>query len=233
MAGMALGYGSEYQLLRFLEHHRNLLNNEISKVLNTKEQIYWLDYPCNSERLSLDGEFKDVECFGNESISKKWKEYWPSSGNSQNWDGIFKINDTWYFVEAKAHESELNSSCRATSDSSIEKIKKAFDETVALVKATKNSEYWVSKDCISYQLANRLAFINFCSKNGINAKLVYISFINGYDKPGASEKLNVTSKEKWQEIWEKEHADLGVSAENIKEILYHVYIDCDSTGLDF
>ena len=187
------------------------------------------DKPCVERMI----ETLQVECFGNESISKKWKEYWPSSGNSQNWDGIFKINDTWYFVEAKAHESELNSSCGATSDSSIEKIKKAFDETVALVKATKNSEYWLSKDFKSYQLANRLAFINFCSKNGINAKLVYISFINGYDKPGASEKLNVTSKEKWQEIWENEYADLGISAENIKEILHHVYIDCNSTSLNF
>lgn len=233
MAEMALGYGSEYQLLRFLGHHRNFLNTEISKVLNTKEQIYWLDYPVKIERLSLDGELKDVECFVNESISKKWNEYWPSRGNSQNWDGIFKINDTWYFVEAKAHESEVYNSCGAKSDSAIKKIKKAFDETVAFVKATKSSEHWLSKDFKSYQLANRLAFINFCRKNGINAKLVYISFINGYDKPGTSGKLNVTSKEKWQEIWENEYADLGISAENIKEILHHVYIDCNSTSLNF
>lgn len=49
MAEMALGYGSEYQLLRFLGHHRNFLNNEISEVLNTEEQIYWLDFPFNYE----------------------------------------------------------------------------------------------------------------------------------------------------------------------------------------
>lgn len=230
MAEMALGYGSEYQLLRFLGHHRNFLNNEISEVLNTEEQIYWLDYPPNYERLSLDGEFKDIECFQNESISNKWKNYWPPRGNSQNWDGVFKINETWYFVEAKAHVSEVESSCGA-SDESKKIIKNAFEETIKLVKATKTAEYWISKDCKSYQLANRLAFINFCKKNGIKAKLVYISFINGYDKPDTSGKLNVTSKAKWQEIWENEYADLGISAENIEGILYQVYIDCTFKGL--
>ena len=138
MAEMALGYGSEYQLLRFLGHHRNFLNKEISKVLNTKDQIYWLDYPSNFERLSLDGEFKDIECFQDNAIAEKWKIYWPSRGNSQNWDGIFKIKDTWYFVEAKAHISEVESSCGA-SDESKKIIKNAFAETIKLVKATKKS----------------------------------------------------------------------------------------------
>lgn len=230
MAEMALGYGSEYQLLRFLGHHRNFLNNEISEVLNTEEQIYWLDFPFNYERLSLDGEYKDVECFPDNAIAEKWKVYWPPSGNSQNWDGIFKINDTWYFVEAKVHASEVESSCGA-SDKSKAIIKKAFDETISFVKSSKTSEQWVSKDCKSYQLANRLAFINFCKRNGIKAKLVYISFINGYDKPGTSGKLSISSKEKWQEIWKNEYTDLGISAENIERILYHVYIDCTFKGL--
>lgn len=39
MAEMALGYGSEYQLLRFLGHHRNLLNNEISKIKYKRTNI--------------------------------------------------------------------------------------------------------------------------------------------------------------------------------------------------
>lgn len=118
MAEMALGYGSEYQLFRFLGHHRNFLNKEIAKVITPNGEIHWLDYPSNYDRLSLDGELKDVECFENKNISEHWKSYWPPSGNSQCWDGIFKVNDTWYFVEAKAHASEVKSSCGATFDSS-------------------------------------------------------------------------------------------------------------------
>ena len=41
---MALGYGSEYQLLRYLGHHRNYLNDEIRKVIG-EGPIMWLDYP--------------------------------------------------------------------------------------------------------------------------------------------------------------------------------------------
>ena len=36
MAEMALGYGSEYQLLRFLGHHRIELDKEIKKVLGVE-----------------------------------------------------------------------------------------------------------------------------------------------------------------------------------------------------
>lgn len=231
MAEMALGYGSEYQLFRFLGHHRNFLNKEIAKVITPNGEIYWLDYPSNYDRLSLDGELKDVECFENKNISEHWKSYWPPSGNSQCWDGIFKVNDTWYFVEAKAHASEVKSSCGATFDSSKVIIKKAFDETISLVKSTKTSDYWISKNCKSYQLANRLAFINFCNKNQINAKLVYISFINGYDKPGTYGSLSVKSKDEWNNIWEEEYKDLGISREQINRILFHVYIDCSSKEL--
>ncbi len=226
MAEMALGYGSEYQLFRFLGHHRNFLNHEISNALNTDKSINWLDYPCNLKRLSLDGEFKDVDCFNNEDVKKKWSEYWPATGNSQNWDGVFTIEDTWYFVEAKAHESEVESLCRAVSEKSLRIINKAFSETIQFLHAEKTAEEWMSEKCKSYQLANRLAFINFCKKNGIKTKLLYINFINGYHKPETNEDLGVKNKEEWISIWNREYSDLGISTEAIKEMLYHVYIDC-------
>lgn len=227
MAEMALGYGSEYQLLRYLGHHRDYLNKEISSALNTNENISWMDYPQNSERISLDGEWKDVECFRSKELSDNWKNYWPSRGNTQNWDGIFKIKDVWYFVEAKAHITELETPpCGATADKNIQTIKKAFEETISLCKSTKDADYWISKDCKSYQPANRLAFINFCKRNGIKAKVVYLFFLNGYDKPGTGGKLSVKRQAEWQEALRKEYLDLGISEENLRNLLHIVYIDC-------
>lgn len=49
MAEMAIGYGSEYQLLRYLGHHRNFLNGEINKVIGSGG-IEWLDYPVDFNR---------------------------------------------------------------------------------------------------------------------------------------------------------------------------------------
>ena len=34
-----IGYGSEFQLMRFLGHHRNLLENEIKKQIGVEGEI--------------------------------------------------------------------------------------------------------------------------------------------------------------------------------------------------
>ena len=61
--------------------------------------------------------------------------------------------------------------------------------------------------------------------------LVYINFINGYDKPGSCGNLNVKSKKEWDKIWEEEYKDLGITENQLKEILYHVYIDCTASEM--
>ena len=61
MAEMRIGYGSEYQLLRYLGHHREYLNEEILKALKgVTGSIKWLDYPVDIDRDSMDGEYKNV-----------------------------------------------------------------------------------------------------------------------------------------------------------------------------
>ena len=224
MAEMKLGYGSEYQLLRFLGHHRIELDKEIKKVLKTEEAIYWFDYPKSDKRLSKDSEWKGIDCFKNEAnfskIESAWKKFWPQSGNSINWDGIFKCGDTYYFVEAKAHKDEI-SPCKAKVQSK-KKIKTAFKKTIEWLDCTSDEDSWIESK--NYQLANRLAFIYFCECNGIKARLVYINFINGYRAP--AKKLSIANKEKWQEIWKKKYADLKLTEDKLKNKLYHVYINC-------
>lgn len=217
---MALGYGSEFQLLRYLGHHRNYLNDEIMKIIGYGP-IEWLDYPIELKRDSQDGELCGIECFKNisdfETIQEMWKKYWPQSGNAHNWDGIFIQNGTWYFVEAKAHLEEANQKCTAKSPESIETIIKAFEDTCGNRPL---AEQWLKSDC--YQLANRLAFINFCEKAGIRAKLLYVSFINGYE---IDIKKNVLDVEVWEEKWKEEFDQLKLSDKLISDI-FKVYIDC-------
>ena len=217
---MALGYGSEYQLLRYLGHHRNYLNNKIQEAIGDGP-IEWEDYPVNTNRYSLDGELKDIECFNRlpnySDIKRNWKEFWPQSGNSHNWDGVFKQNGIWFFVEAKAHLNEANQKCSATSHKSIETIIKAFELTCG--KRTL-AEIWQESNC--YQLANRLAFIHFCKDNQIDAKLLYINFINGYN----IKLKNVTDENIWKAKWEEEYDVLKIS-DDLKTNIYHVYIDCN------
>ena len=63
MAEIGLGYGSEFQLMRFLGHHRNELNDLIHKATNTNELIEWLDFPYKDKKKSGDGEWIGIECF--------------------------------------------------------------------------------------------------------------------------------------------------------------------------
>lgn len=221
MAEMAIGYGSEYQLLRYLGHHRRFLFQKIKDVIHTQEEIEWIDYPVDEKRLSMDGELKDVECFKllpcYKSICEAWKMFWPQRGNSHNWDGIFKVGNIWYFVEAKAHLDEAFQNCGAKNTDSRKKIINAFEMTCGNKDLAKK---WIESN--SYQLANRMAFLYFCKENGIDAKLCYISFLNGFKK---TPKLNVENASDWEKIWNEEYHNLQLTEEQKKNI-FHVYIDC-------
>lgn len=221
---MGLGYGSEYQLMRFLGHHRDSLNSMVQKATNLTGQIHWLDFPANDARDSGDGEFIGIECFERlenyKDIKKAWSEFWPQRGNSMNWDAILTIGDTWCFVEAKAHENESFQICTAKSEVSKQKIREAFSVTADWLKS-KHKGNWIDSNC--YQLANRLAFLYFCRKIcGIKAKLVYIGFINGYK--GIADEVD--SSEGWMSIWNKELATLGLNLSKIDDYIAFVHPDC-------
>ena len=224
MAEMKIGYGSEYQLLRYLGHHRNYFFDEIRKVIGDGE-IEWLDYPNDLNRDSRDGELKGIECFEKlpnyKTIKDEWCRFWPQSGNAHNWDGIFIHKGVWYFVEAKANLEEANQKCSAESIKSIKTIISAFEETCGNPQL---AEVWQLSDC--YQLANRLAFIHFCSMVGIKAKLLYISFINGYE---INPRKNVGSVEDWKKKWDEEYESLQLT-EMLKSYIFHVYVDCHRDG---
>ena len=224
MAKMRLGYGSEFQLMRFLGHHREELDTLIQNATGKFKNIKWLDYPFykgEKKRGSGDDELKGIECFENmanyQEIERNWQRFWPQSGSAMNWDGIFILDGIWYFVEAKANESEAFQLCKAK-EKSFKIIDKAFFETKKWLGINNEIE-WRKTNC--YQLANRLAFAFFCNHIcHIPTRIMYISFLNGYRDSG------VDSVEKWREIWKAEYETLGISELKIGGVLYHIYPNC-------
>ena len=223
MAEIGCGYGSEFHLMRFLGHHRQELNKMIKEATGESGDIQWLDFPFDDNRISGDGEWKGIECFKEElnydDIKVKWQKFWPQTGTAMNWDGIFRIGDTWFFVEAKAHRGECFQECSASSEDSKSTIRGAFRKAQDLLGATK--EDWINTNC--YQLANRLAFICFCNQCGIKARLVYIGFINGY----RHKKDEICSEVGWRTIWEEELETLGLNMEKVRPYLSFVYPSCE------
>lgn len=235
MAEMGLGYGSEYQLLRFLGHHRNDFFEKIKKAIGTDCEIEWRDYPMDSKRNSLDGELKGIEFFKSlpnyAQIKKEWSKFWANSGNTLNWDGIFKCGDEWFFVEAKAHENEFNNEKDICGAKVIRSDGKPNKGRIKIENALKDTANWLGAEHNNwiegnfYQLKNRLAFINFCNNRiGIKAKLLYVNFIDGY------KGKSIKDKESWDRIWDEAFLTLGlsneISQERLKGILYRVYPNC-------
>lgn len=231
MAEMALGYGSEYQLLRYLGHHRKFLDKKNKEATGCDSPIDWYDYPNEPERKSLDGEWKGIEFFQSRedystedysTIEAKWKTFWPTSGNPPSWDGIFEQGGILYIVEAKAHVKEMKSKCQASKESK-DKIQEAFNKTTGNEDQARK---WINSE--HYQLANRLAFLHFCKTVGIEAKLCYIMFVNGFLKK-KNATINVTSSDDFQKAWENECNKLDLT-EDQRQHITPVFIDCSEDG---
>ncbi len=232
MAKIGLGYGSEFQLLRFLGHHREKFESIIRHNTHYKGAFKWLDYPYEKNQISGDGEHKGISFLKNQNdydiLLAAWKDYWPQKGNSQNWDAIFMHGGEYVLIEAKAHMKEMKQSCGATSDSSIKKIAEAFIETKNYFQIeTKNN--WL---CEYYQLANRLAFVKFLLGNNIRASLLNIYFVNGYIKRNVKNKTlidktkNVESESDWKKAINIQYEYLGIKHTKAMDHINSVIVNC-------
>ena len=232
MAQIGYGYGSEYQLLRFLGHHRQQFENIISEVIG-QGKFVWEDFEYANPKQVISG---DKELMGLGFIEKLFPEQYPSIRKAyeeykinrrdswQSWDAIFTHNGMLYLVEAKAHVDELSSGKEEHGDSSKEEIIRYFKEQLPDLPV---SRVWLRE---YYQLANRLATASFLNNHGVKTKVIYIYFINGYRKRvvekvnGREEKLfetvnKNTSKEQFETAIEKEMNTLGIDHASVSSLL--------------
>ncbi|MCK4357246.1 MAG: hypothetical protein KAW92_00610 [Candidatus Cloacimonetes bacterium] len=217
MGKMAIGYGSEFHLLRLLGRHRKELNKAIRCELKISSSIDWLDFPYNKKTVTYDGEYIGVDFLEIPGIEKEWEKCWPSKKNAMNWDAIAKVEDEWLLFEAKAHAGELKSNSVASNTSQIE-ITKSFKK-LASKRGIKITNDWLKQ---YYQKANRLLFLHFLHDYDIKAKLVFIYFINGYEKDNKS----IKSKNVWMSILKKQNTYLNITTnEWVKDNVFNVFID--------
>lgn len=234
MAEIGYGYGSEFQLLRFLGHHRIELENNIRKNSQLKGRFQWLDFPYDSQRISMDGEYKGISFLKERDdypiLKEKWAKFWPNTGNQQNWDAILKHDENMYvLIEAKAHLKEIESNISSTvKDSSKKAILDCFDKT------QKHFDIQIINDWTQkyYQLANRLAFAKFLIDNNIQVQLLNLYFMNGYlrrcyeDKKSILEDKGVTTEEVWKIAIKKQYDYLGISNSKAMDYIISIFIDC-------
>ena len=224
MSQIGCGYGSEWHLLRYLGYHRALFSQKIGAALGAN-QVEWLDFPFSSVGRPRrdDREFKGLAFLDRKDILAKWSQFWPQSGNVQNWDAVgqatFGNEETWVLVEAKAHAGEIESHCGAKSQRSKAKIAKALSEVRVHVGATKQPlEHWLEP---YYQYANRLAVLYFLEREGVNAHLVNVYF---YGERKSNWQCPQSAAE-WEDIVRAEEAWLGIARDNeMMKRVHHVFL---------
>jgi hypothetical protein len=228
MGKMALGYGSEFHLLRWTGRHRNKFDNRIKQLLNI-DNVTWLDFDFSNDITEPDKELVGLSFLDKEpnyqAVISKWKEEWPQTGNSMNWDlvGYTIHNDikTWILIEAKAHIGELINNCGAGPES-LKKIEKALKITAYNIGTE------ILKDCPwtnnYYQLANRIYVLDLLKRNQINAKLINIYFMG--DKIDKS-RLSPKDKKTWELEISKMKKYLNIEKSNSIDIL-DLYLDINN-----
>ena len=207
MGKIALGYGSEWHLLRLLGRHRHVLNLAIETVVGGRITD-WLDFGFNPVKDFCDEEVIDLEFLGpDHDLLFEWGDWWPHSGNVHNWDAVGNIivngQEEWLLVEAKAHVNELESSCRAREHGGLPTIRKALAETQRAMRVSVSVQRWLSP---YYQYANRLAVLHFLNAHGQPARLVHLYFCGDAHPTGICPQ----SEEEWTPVLETVYQHLGL-----------------------
>lgn len=217
MGTIGYGYGSEWHLLRYLGYHREELNRRAATAIRAT-QIEWLDFSFSgvNEPLKHDREWRAVEFIGDRNVQNAWREFWPTSGNSQNWDAIGCVciagRDQWLLVEAKAHVEEMRSACGAKDAGSQEKIKTALESTRQNFNAAQPIGNWLDG---YYQHANRLAVLHFLNNEcrpTIPARLLNVYF---FGHSGHKESVMCPKDEaEWEPHLKAVRAHLGINTQS-------------------
>lgn len=220
MAQIGYGYGSEFQLLRFLGHHRNDLDKMIKEQAGIDKNIpiEWFDfnYGDRDKKIVADNELQGFSFLTDDDTNKVvnlpiFTKTW------QHWDAVFKAGNTYYIIEAKAYANELKSTDNGHGGKSRDEILTLMQKTLEKINVVPDEKWFGNY----YQFANRLTTTMFLNKHGIKTKLICLFFIDGYPA-----KRDIT-QEDFQNAIKKELEELGLTNVDLSKYVVNVFIDAN------
>jgi hypothetical protein len=182
-------------------------------------RIDWL-----SPRLEDDfAEYRDdafLDLLGLSHLKDSLQEFWPKRG--PQWDALGITERGPVLVEAKAHVREFFSLPTQAGDTSRKRIEAAFAE-VQRDLGLQPSTSWAD---VYFQYANRLAFLWWLRRNGVEAELLFVSFLNDSDIGGPS------SAETWNAAFAGADYALGLPSRHpLSAHVHHVTPDARAIAL--
>ena len=220
MGKIGFGYGSEWQLTRFLGRHPAYFSALISEATDV-QGLDWLDFDFKASDWLGDGEPLGLSFVEDSEIQDAFRAWWPHGSGIMNWDAVGRGRDTsgvdcWVLVEAKGNFSELGSDCGA-GPKSLARISDALDETKTAFGASPTAN-WTNG---YYQHANRLAVLYFLTKHDVDAQLVNVYFY-GSTK---SDSLSPQTASEWQPAITAMKTHLGLDQHDYEHRAHDVFID--------
>lgn len=146
-----------------------------------------------------DGAFLDK--LGLSKFNADLAGFWPMRG--PQWDGLARFDDGVILAEAKAHLREFDTPPSAAGARSAKQIDHAFAKVQASLGV--NAQPWRQ---VRYQYANRLAHLWWLRQLGVNAHLLFVSFLGDSEMPGSA------SKEDWRAAYDLADRELGLSRDH-------------------
>jgi hypothetical protein len=155
------------------------LEQPIATALNTA--IEWRS-PLATDNFAeyRDGDF--LERVGLDRLRPELAGFWPKRGPQWNALAVGRDGEA-ILVEAKAHVGEMCSSPSGASDLSLELIAKSLASCADRLGAREGHAAWTEH---FYQLANRLAHLQFILDHGAQAHLVLVNFLNDREMAGTT-----------------------------------------------
>jgi hypothetical protein len=180
-------HGSQKDLQILINEKKDLLDKEISDILNRKIDITWKS-PLKTDQFA---EYRDNEFLRILNLDPKivvpLEEFWPRLG--PQWDALGSEGKTVFLVEAKANVPEIVTPPTDAGPESKSKILDSFAE----VKEYLNVNNQIDWSGTFYQYANRIAHLYYLRVlNGFDAYLVNIYFLNDKSVDGPA------TKDEWQ-----------------------------------
>lgn len=166
-----------------------------------------------------DGDFLDV--VGLRNLHPALREFWPDRG--PQWDalGVSDRGDV-LLVEAKAHVGEMCSPGTNAGETSRQKIADALSACAERLRARSNRAPWTD---YFYQLANRLAHLQFLRDRDVPAYLVLVNFLNDAEMKGPA------TTEAWHAAYEVAYHVMGLGRRHsLSRYIIEVFPDVQAKG---
>lgn len=164
-------------------------------------------------------EYRDatfLERIGHGGLAAELKDFWPARG--PQWDALGRTdNGDVLIVEAKAHIAEMCSPGTSAGPASRARIEATLEDVAGRLGARAERAAWSRH---FYQLANRVAHLDFLRSRGVPAWLVLVNFLGDEDMGGPA------TAEAWEAAYSVALHVMGLGRSHpLSRYMLHVYPD--------